>query len=80
MQDTDTDIKQELCESQLRWLSWASVPNKPTVSVNVKQHFDQPDIKPAQCDCSDHMIREFLAAGSLSSPVGAVRRSDHDRI
>ena len=22
------------------WTSWASVPNKPTVSVDVKQHFN----------------------------------------
>ena len=25
-----------------RWPSWAPVPNKPTVSVAVKQHFNQP--------------------------------------
>ena len=24
-----------------RWTSWAPVPNKPTVSVDVKQHFNQ---------------------------------------
>ena len=24
-----------------RWTSWATVPNKPTVSVDVKQHFNQ---------------------------------------
>ena len=24
-----------------RWTSWAPVPNKPTVSVDVKQHFKQ---------------------------------------
>ena len=29
---------QELCE---RWTYWAPVPNKPTVSVDVKQHFNQ---------------------------------------
>ena len=23
-----------------RWTSWAPVPNKPTVSVDVKQHFN----------------------------------------
>ena len=23
-----------------RWPSWAPIPNKPTVSVNVKQHFN----------------------------------------
>ena len=27
-----------LCENQLRWPSWAPVPNKPTVSADVKQH------------------------------------------
>ena len=45
---------QELCETELRgyvrqssggvwksrWTSWAPVPNKPTVSVDVKQHFN----------------------------------------
>ena len=31
---------QELCQSKSRWPSWAPVPNKPTVSVNVKQHFN----------------------------------------
>ena len=25
----------------MRWPSWAPVPNKPTVSVDVKQHFNQ---------------------------------------
>ena len=24
-----------------RWTSWAAIPNKPTVSVDVKQHFNQ---------------------------------------
>ena len=24
-----------------RWTSWAPVPNKPTVSVDVKQHFNR---------------------------------------
>ena len=27
--------------SKSRWPSWAPVPNKPTVSVDVKQHFNQ---------------------------------------
>ena len=27
--------------SKSRWTSWAPVPNKPTVSVDVKQHFNQ---------------------------------------
>ena len=26
---------------KLTWLSWATIPNKPTVSVDVKQHFNQ---------------------------------------
>ena len=31
-----------MCKS--RWTSWAPVPNKPTVSVDVKQHFNhQPE-------------------------------------
>ena len=48
------DRAQELCETELRscvrqssgavwksrWTSWAQVPNKPTVSVDVKQHFN----------------------------------------
>ena len=25
-----------------RWTSWGPVPNKPTVSVDVKQHLNQP--------------------------------------
>ena len=25
-----------------RWTSWAPIPNKPTVAVKVKQHFNQP--------------------------------------
>ena len=25
-----------------KWKSWATVPNKPTVSLNAKQHFNQP--------------------------------------
>ena len=29
---------QELCESWGAWLSWAPIPNKPLVSVDVKQH------------------------------------------
>ena len=28
--------------SESRWTSWVLVPNKPTVSVDVKQHFNQP--------------------------------------
>ena len=28
-----------------RWLSWAPVPNKPTVSVDVKQHFNQSAVR-----------------------------------
>ena len=33
---------QELCEGWGgSWKSWAPVPNKPTVSVDVKQHFNQ---------------------------------------
>ena len=27
-----------------RWTSWAPVPNKPTVSVDVKQHFSNTNI------------------------------------
>ena len=27
-----------------RWSSWALVPNKPTVSVDVKQHFNNPSL------------------------------------
>ena len=30
--------------SKLRWTSWAPVPNKPTVSVDVKQHFNHVTI------------------------------------
>ena len=26
-----------------RWPSWAPIPNKPTVSVDVKQHFNRPE-------------------------------------
>ena len=29
-----------------RWPSWAPIPNKPTVSVDVKQHFNHPSIHP----------------------------------
>ena len=32
-------LAQELCESRGGWMSWAPVPDKPTVSVDVKQHF-----------------------------------------
>ena len=28
--------------SKSRWTSWTPDPNKPTVSVDVKQHFNQP--------------------------------------
>ena len=28
-----------------RWTSWAPVPNKPTVSVDVKQHFYRSSVK-----------------------------------
>ena len=31
-----------------RWPSWAPVPNKPTVSVDVKQHFNNEDVLPVQ--------------------------------
>ena len=31
---------QELCESRDGCPAWAPVPNKPTVSVDVKQHFN----------------------------------------
>ena len=36
-----------VCESsgavrKLRWTSWAPIPNKPTVCVDVKQHFKRP--------------------------------------
>ena len=34
-----TTRAQELCENNWRWTSRAPVPNKPTVSVDVKQHF-----------------------------------------
>ena len=30
-----------------RWPSWAPVPNKPTVSVDVKQHFNINTVKVA---------------------------------
>ena len=33
----DLILQQQLCES--RWLSWAPVPNNPTVPMDVKQHF-----------------------------------------
>ena len=26
--------------TEFRWLSWAPIPNKPTVSVDIKQHFN----------------------------------------
>ena len=29
---------QDLCETESRWMSWAPVPNKPAVSVDVKNH------------------------------------------
>ena len=33
---------QELCVTvEVQWTPWAPVPNKPTVSVDVKQHFHQ---------------------------------------
>ena len=40
------DVKQHLklqssgAVRKSRWTSWAPVPNKPTVSVDVKQHFN----------------------------------------
>ena len=33
-----------------RWPSWAPVPNKPTVSVDVKQHFNPNPEKDSQLD------------------------------
>ena len=38
-----------------RWTSWAPVPNKPTVSVDVKQHFNQINcgcVKLSDCPCA----------------------------
>ena len=31
---------------KLRWLSWAPIPNKPMVSVDVKQHSTNQDKEP----------------------------------
>ena len=44
---------QELCESQPRWpaASWAPVPNKPAVSVDVKQHSTDTATLRAQDGC-----------------------------
>ena len=38
-----SELQSELrsCVWESRWTSWAPVPNKPTVSVDVKQHFNQ---------------------------------------
>ena len=33
-----------------RWPSWAPVPNKPTVSVDVKQHSASHDSEPRSCE------------------------------
>ena len=33
-------VSQELYAPMSRWPSWAHIPNKPTVSVDVKQHFN----------------------------------------
>ena len=38
---TSEDIKHQFIIIKWRWTSWASVPNKPTVSVDVKQLFCQ---------------------------------------
>ena len=34
--------------SKSRWPSWALVPNKPTVSVDVKQHFNNEEEESTQ--------------------------------
>ena len=34
---------------RVRWTSWAPVPNKPTVSVDVKQHFNHFIIRHRAC-------------------------------
>ena len=44
---------QELCESRGGRPGWAPVPNKPAVSVDVKQHFNQHDLHQRQDDDDD---------------------------
>ena len=54
-----------------RWASWAPVPNKPTVSVDVKQHFNQPARRPfgpAMFLCS---VTKDTGTGSLLQPFSS---------
>ena len=51
-----------------KWTSWAPVPNKPTVSVDVKQHFNQQGTQ-SQRQCSrKQLLNTKKLTRQLDSP------------
>ena len=55
-----------------RWTSWAPVPNKPTVSVDVKQHINQ--LQPTGADRFALLSKLLLCVAT----VGQHRHADPD--
>ena len=61
-----------------RWPSWVPVPNKPTVSVDVKQHStNQPLVKREFQPYDTHLNRK-VGARHLQNPVVATLKPVHN--
>ena len=62
---------QELCESRGGRRSWAPVPNKPTVSMDVKQHSTK--VHGSGCTATTAVVKEERESiGSLSGTDGNI--------